>query len=268
MNLLSARPIIKVKPSVLDLSKDTTLTLKSFWLDKGKIILYFVEYEGKCFIASNRLISKLLYLIEEDEYEDVVSVKLVISLGTVFMRYLTLFDFTCESLHVYANCCREIQKLNNLYQGKCLHRKIRLPNFPEFISETIVRRIIQNIEGKKCKKASTGDLQIVKEGVNKRVEVKCFTSTGPSSFGPTECWDVIYFLDARNFLNHKFTCYKIKLSNKSKEWRKLKMNKTTTYAQQCKMGRRPRIGFEKIKNDEIVGDHVICVFEGRLCDLE
>ena len=33
---------------------------------------------------------------------------------------------------------------------------------------------------------------------NKRIQVKCSTSTGPSSFGPKSVWDYIYFLDMWN----------------------------------------------------------------------
>jgi hypothetical protein len=45
---------------------------------------------------------------------------------------------------------------------------------------------------------------IIKRGFQ---ECKCFTSDGPLSFTPSSNWDVIYFLDARDWLNDNFILY-------------------------------------------------------------
>lgn len=86
--------------------------------------------------------------------------------------------------------------------------KVRLPCIPEDISENIVKQIIHNKLNDttsiwNCKK---GDLQSQKEG---KQECKCFISDGPLSFTPSSEWDVIYFLDAKNWLNDTFVLYRV-----------------------------------------------------------
>ena len=99
--------------------------------------------------------------------------------------------------------------------------KVRLPCIPEDISENIVKFILHNklkdtTSRWDCKK---GDLQSEKEG---KQECKCFTSDGPPSFTPSSDWDVIYFLDARNWLNDKFILYQVLLKRTSSEWKNIK----------------------------------------------
>jgi hypothetical protein len=101
--------------------------------------------------------------------------------------------------------------------------KVRLPSIPEDISENIVKYIIINKQNDKtciwnCK---VGDLYSTIEG---KQECKCFTSDGPPSFTPSSDWDVIYFLDARNYLNDRFILYRILLKRTSEEWKKIKMS--------------------------------------------
>jgi hypothetical protein len=91
----------------------------------------------------------------------------------------------------------------NTTKNKC---KERMPCIPEDISENIVKQIIRNklndsTSSWNCKK---WDLYSQKEGVQ---ECKCFTSDGPLSFTPSSNWDVIYFLDARDWLNDNFILY-------------------------------------------------------------
>ena len=130
---------------------------------------------------------------------------------------------------------------------------IRLPNMPEDISENIVKFLIHRNGDKTSKwtksvirkgQKITGDLVSEKEGTQ---ECKCFTSDGPASFGPEEGWNVIYFLDATHWLEDKFVLWRIPLSNTSKEWKALKMNKSQTHEDQAAQGRRPRISWEGLK---------------------
>jgi len=122
--------------------------------------------------------------------------------------------------------------------------KIRLPCIPEDISENIIKMILHH---KLNDKTSTwdckGDLKSKKEGTQ---ECKCFTSDGPLSFTPSSVWDVIYFLDARDWLNDQFILYRIPLSNLSPEWKKIMVNKHQSFADQAQQGRRPRITWESL----------------------
>jgi hypothetical protein len=147
---------------------------------------------------------------------------------------------------------------------KKLGVNVRLPSIPEDISENIVKFIIHNKLNDKtsswdCKK---GDLYSEKEG---KQECKCFTSDGPLSFTPTSEWDVIYFLDARSWLDDKFKLYKIILKRTSDEWKNIKVNKTQTFGDQCKEKRRPRLIWEALKLQIL--SHCIIVYEGSFDDI-
>ena len=85
---------------------------------------------------------------------------------------------------------------------------------------------------------------INKEG---KQECKCFTSDGPPSFTPSSEWDVIYFLDARKWLNNHFILYRVSLKRTSDEWKNIKVSKSQTFEDQTKQGRRPRITWESLK---------------------
>jgi hypothetical protein len=140
--------------------------------------------------------------------------------------------------------------------------KVRLPNFAEGLSENIIRAYIINKENKVCEASITGDLLV---NDNIRVEVKCFASSGPTSFGPKEKWDHIYFLDATNFKNKQFKIYKSELSNTSDEWKNIQISKIDKYNDVCMKGKRPRINFSILKNQ--LAKDIKLVFEGKLEDI-
>lgn len=48
-----------------------------------------------------------------------------------------------------------------------------------------------------------------------KIEVKAFSSNAPTSFGPTENWDLIYFVDCTQYMSKKFRVYKCNLSSSS-----------------------------------------------------
>jgi hypothetical protein len=154
----------------------------------------------------------------------------------------------------YTDYCNSISSFN-----------IRCPNFPESISENIVKLFINNKENIKCLNSSVGDLEkIIKDKIY-RIEVKCFSSTGPTSFGPQESWDEIYFVDSIYFKLNFYKIYRINLKNCDKKFQQIMVNKTETYGQHCLAKRRPRICFDKIK--EQLKDDCVLVFEGKYEDL-
>lgn len=142
--------------------------------------------------------------------------------------------------------------------------KVRFPCIPEDISENIVKFIIINKLNDPssrwdCKK---GDLHSTKEGVQ---EIKCFTSGGPLSFTPSSEWDIIYFLDARDWLNDHFVLYKIPLKRTSDEWKNIKINKKQTFDDQCTQGRRPRMSFANLQTQ--ISEHCNKVYEGSFDEI-
>jgi len=142
--------------------------------------------------------------------------------------------------------------------------QVRLPCIPEDISENIVKFILHN----KLKDTTSrwdcekGDLQSKKEGTQ---ECKCFTSDGPLSFTPSSDWDVIYFLDARNWLNDKFILYRVLLKRTSTEWKNIKVSKTQTFEDQTKQGRRPRITWESLWPQ--ISSYCSKVYDGTFDDI-
>ena len=141
--------------------------------------------------------------------------------------------------------------------------KVRLPSIPEDISENIVKQILHNkLNDRTSRWDCKGDLQSEKEG---KQECKCFTSDGPSSFTPSSDWDVIYFLDARNWLNDKFILHRVLLKRTSTEWKNIKISKAQTFEDQVKQGRRPRITWESLYPQ--ISSYCNKVYEGTFDDI-
>jgi len=147
---------------------------------------------------------------------------------------------------------------NYVMKRKNLPIKIRLPSIPEDISENIIKNIINNKLGDKtsswdCK----GDLKSLTEGVQ---ECKCFTSDGPLSFTPSSNWNVIYFLDARQWLDDRFILYRVPLERTSDAWKTIKVSRSQTFEDQVRQGRRPRVNWNSLKPQ--IETNVHKVFEG------
>jgi hypothetical protein len=143
-----------------------------------------------------------------------------------------------------------------------IRKLVRGMNIPEDISENIVKFIIRNTLGDDscswCKSVGmTGDLYSIKEGIQ---EVKAFSSDGPSSFGPRKKFDVIYFLDMRQWLRDTIILWKVNLNNESSQWKELKMNKKEDHKAQADRGIRPHIAWDKIYPQ--ISDHCTKVYEG------
>ncbi len=92
-------------------------------------------------------------------------------------------------------------------------------------------------------KDPSGDLLKIDNAslIKYKIEVKCSSSKGHLSFGPTQKFDELYCVDASDFLNDKIIIYKINEPQKIKE---LRVNKLETFEQQCQQKRRPRISLQ------------------------
>lgn len=169
---------------------------------------------------------------------------------------------TCDILQsLYDTHKKYIIMMQKIYEstGLC----VRQPCFPEPISENIVKFILHNkLNDPTSSWACSGDLISEKEG---KQECKCFTSDGPISFTPKTDWDVIYFLDARNWLNDNFKLYRVAIKRTSTEWKNITINRHETFEKQCAQGRRPRIGWKKLQ--EQLSEHCNKVYEGCLNDI-
>jgi hypothetical protein len=166
-------------------------------------------------------------------------------------------------LELYITSYKIITGINEyLINNDKKHKKIRHQNFPSEISENIVKFIINNQFNIYSNwNTQKGDLN----NGNVDIEVKCFSSKGPISFGPTESWNELYILDATDFINYNYKLYKIDLSNKCDNWKKIKVNKKETYSCKCKKGQRPRINFDNIK--EQIPLHLTLVYDNNINEL-
>ena len=157
-----------------------------------------------------------------------------------------------------------VKKFNKLLSKK----KIRNENFPSHISENIAKyAIYKKYKIMPCWDTKKGDIVIDK--LNLQIEVKGFMSDGPTSFGPTENWDLIYFVDCRKTLEKKFKVYEVKLSNRDEKFRSIKLNKTDTYGDICDKNQRGKLRgcFEKIFKPQL-GDECKLIFDGVLKKLD
>jgi hypothetical protein len=149
-------------------------------------------------------------------------------------------------------------------------KKRRNENFPSDISENIAKFAIYKKYGiMPCWDTKKGDLNIDKSNIFKQIEVKGFMSTGPSSFGPTETWDWIYFVDGLDVRNKNFKVYEIKLSNRSEAWRSIKINEKETYGEIADKNQRGKLRadfYNKFKTQ--LGNHCKLIFDGHISKLD
>ena len=171
-------------------------------------------------------------------------------------------------ISVYNNYLETI-KLSN--KSKELGLSARHPNFPSEISEYLAKRSLMkawNLDENEItkKKKQSGDLVInYSSNIFHKIEVKCFSSNGPISFGPTEYWDYLMLIDARqnkrsgsesigsesigsesigsesNGWDNLFYVYLVDSDSDSPIIKNIKVNKKETFADHCKQKRRPRI---------------------------
>jgi hypothetical protein len=166
-------------------------------------------------------------------------------------------DILKQFYNVHKSYVEQIKELS-----KKIDIKVRLPSIPEYISENIIKFIIHKNGDESSNWNCSGDLYSQIEG---KQECKCFTSPGPISFTPSSEWDIIYFLDAREWLNDNFIVYRVNLTKQSDEWKHIPMNKKQSFDDQCKQGRRPRIGWDSLH--KYIEDHCEKIYEGTFNEI-
>ena len=162
----------------------------------------------------------------------------------------------------------QYRALKEFHQNRTrVQRGIALPSD---ISETITGYILQKLGDKTCRPAKRGDLVSDQEGI---VQVKCFTSPGPVSFGSSTYWDVIYFLDAKEWFQRDwFRLYRVNLSSTDPRWTSLRFTTSNTFASMIHRERedqgiptRPRCAFDKLLPQ--FGDACTIVYEGTIHEI-
>lgn len=127
-----------------------------------------------------------------------------------------------------------------------LHKGLRIPNMPEGVSENIIRLIVNKanlLPGYHLVIApDKGDLVDMKS--DKRIEVKCYQSDGPVTFGPREDWDIIVFLGVLdNATRFVVSIVRAVMA----QFKSLPVNAKETFGEQQAQGRRPRINPDSLK---------------------
>jgi len=173
-------------------------------------------------------------------------------------------DILEKCIDVYNDTIRSENNINKSLKNK----KIRLSNFPSHISENIAKfAIFKKYNIMPSWDTDKGDLVLSLNDLHTiRMEVKGSVnlSNGPPTFGPTENWDYIYFVDGVNTFDKKYKVYEIKLSNTSELWKNLMVNKNQTFQDQCREKRRPRLTFRDLQNQ--LQNHCKLIFNGNISD--
>lgn len=162
-------------------------------------------------------------------------------------------------------------KFNIEINRKLSKKKIRHDNFPSHISENIVKfAIFKKYKIMPSWDTNKGDLIFNKKFIkNLQIEVKGFMSDGPSSFGPSENWDWLYFIDCKDSINFNFKIYEIKLSNKNNIFRSIKINKNESFGEIADKNQRGKLrgSFYSIFKKQLPSQYCNLIFDGNISQL-
>ena len=184
---------------------------------------------------------KLLKITSHNKLKYIITIQKNVRKFLIIKKLKSLKDkISLDIINILLNNYINNYLFNEKINEQLTKKKIRHQNFPSEISENIVKFAIFKKYGiMPSWNTNVGDLVLL----DKKIEVKGFMSSGPSSFGPKEQWDYIYFIDCRDFLNKNFKIYELKISNTNNIWQLLKINKTDTFIVQALNKRRPHISF-------------------------
>jgi hypothetical protein len=179
-------------------------------------------------------------------------------------------------INAYISMIKTINKINQeIISGNPRHKLIRNINPLSEITENIaIYAWAYYHQSVPMWGIKNGDLNVYDEKNSKRlihIEVKAFTSNGPISYGPTESWGVIMYVDLRVFMETGIlTVYQLNETNSSDLFQNLPVKKPSatekgTFGEQAMKGRRPRLAFEPTR--AYFGERLICIFNGSLEEL-
>src|ERR1700747_792594 len=156
-----------------------------------------------------------------------------------------------------------LEAIENAKISKEVGLNARNPNFPSEISEYIVKHSLckyWDLDKDDIIKPKDGDLMLVSD--KRKIEVKCFSSNGPISFGPIEKWNFLILVDARKCNINEFKIYEIPFANTTNVIKNIPVSKTENFDDQAKQKRRPRIRPNELLS--YLNDKVKLIKEGTL----
>lgn len=140
-------------------------------------------------------------------------------------------------------------------------------NFPSEISEYLACYAL----GYKVNKATGGDAVDDSDPNNKRIiEIKGSSAqslTAPNSFSPSEFFDELVFVRLEKY-DDSLKIYKTGINSES--IKNIKVNKSETFEEQQKQGRRPRFSIHKeiIEKYDLTPDYVFLLRDKKVCKIK
>lgn len=125
-------------------------------------------------------------------------------------------------------------------ESKSLGLNSRNPGFPSEISEFMALKVLSrkwNIPEKKFIVGKSADIILD----NKKIEVKCFSSDAPVSFGSNQSWSYLILIDAKKYVNDSYFVYLVPHCNNSSVIKNIKINKSESFGDFYGTRIRPRI---------------------------
>jgi hypothetical protein len=172
---------------------------------------------------------------------------------------LKLLEFAEDDRKIFKETFQQYVSLNKIIKETL--KGSRNINFPESLSESVF--CLELKCGKLVEAINSGSystsFDCFNRVNNKRIQVKCSASDGPSSFGPRSQYDEIYFIDFKSsgVIDGTYKIYK--LDNDDID--NVKVNKKQKLTDQQDLDRRPRFN---IRNSIIIPKSIKPIKVGSL----
>ena len=164
-------------------------------------------------------------------------------------------DVLKHHIHIHRNYLSKLDRLSNKYNVS-----FRKPIFPESISENIIKHIIIKKFNHDITWDCSGDLYSKDIG---KIECKAFASDGPISFGHSQEWNIIYFLDLNDWYSDNIIkLYQLKLKNSSSKWLNIKVNKNENIQSIYLKKQRAKISWKQLYPQ--IENNIEKIYEGSL----
>ena len=172
---------------------------------------------------------------------------------------LELMTFEKNDLKIFKSTFNKYKSLNKVLKGKL--KATRIMNFPDALSESVFCLAMncgKLLSAKNVSGYSTS-FDAYDTTREKRIQIKCSASSGPTSFGPRSEYDELYFVDFKSngLIDGTYKIYKIE----NDDIDSVKVNKNQSLVDQQKQNKRPRF---EIRSQLVVKKKLEPIFSGRL----